>query len=178
MAGLCLGSQPVKAPWVKTPDPRVAIFGVNSNNLGNLTAVTNAMGHVGYYHLQSLANKLHVHRDVPVKIVALHHSPNIPEVSTAIRRKQRPLNALERQAHQIPQDERRALRLLCITHRVRLILHGHLHIAEDRRVNGFRIVGAPATTEPAKNDGRYQFYGFVVLGDGRRVNCRLHAVSV
>jgi len=177
VAGLRLCGQPTKLPWVRTPDPRVAVFGLSSNNLGNLTALSNAMGHVGYFQLQSLAEKLHVHRDVPVKIVVLHHSPNIPEESTAVKREQRPFSPLQRQAHQIPQDQRRALRLLCITHRVRLILHGHLHMAEDRRVGGIRIVGSCATTEPNK-DGQYQFYRFDVLGNGNRVSRKLCRVSV
>ena len=175
-AGLRLGGQPTKLPWVRTPDKRVAVFGLSSNNLGNLSAATNAIGEIGYYHLASLANKLHVHRDVPVKIVLLHHSPNIPGEKTALRRKQRSINVLERATHQIPQDQRRALRLLCITHRVRLILHGHLHMSENRRVGGIRIVGSGATTEPTK--GKYRFDSFVVSGTGKRMTRKQCAVSV
>jgi 3',5'-cyclic AMP phosphodiesterase CpdA len=137
VAGLRLGGQPTRLPWVQTPDPRVVVFGLSSNNLGNFSAATNAVGQIGYFHLQTLAEKLHVYRDVPVKIVLLHHSPNIPEEDTALKRGQRAFGVLERASHQIPQDQRRALRLLCITHRVRLILHGHLHMAEDRRVGVF-----------------------------------------
>ncbi len=175
VAGLRLGGQPAKLPWVRTPDPRVAVFGLNSNHLGNVTALTGAKGEIGYFHLASLASKLHVHRDVPVKIVLLHHSPNIPEDPTAVNRGQRPVGALERTSHQIPQDQRRALRLLCIAHRVRLILHGHMHTPEDRRVGGIRIVGTCATTEP--KDGQYRFYRFVVTGNGERVSRQLCSVS-
>ena len=46
-----------------------------------------------------------------------------------------------------------ALRLLCLVAGVRLIVHGHLHRHEDRRVNALRIVGAPASTEPRASAG-------------------------
>ncbi|MBN2023635.1 MAG: metallophosphoesterase [Pirellulales bacterium] len=175
-AGLRLGNQPTKLPWARSPDPRVAVFGLNSNNLGNFSAADNALGRIGYYQLQDLANKLHVHRDVPVKIVLLHHSPNIPEDRTAAQRGQRPTGPLGRATHQIPRDQRRALRLLCITHRVRLVLHGHMHVAEDRRVAGVHTVGARATTEP--DAGKYYFSTFVVLGEGHRVWRKPCAVRV
>lgn len=145
--GLQMGGQPTKFPWAFNPDPRVVVFGLNSNNLGNLTALSNAMGEIGYYQLKSLAGLLHKYRDVPVKVIALHHSPNIPEVETALRRGQKPFSLLDRECHQIPQDQRHALNLLCISQNVRLVVHGHLHAYEDRRVSGVRYIGAPASTE-------------------------------
>lgn len=178
--GLRLGDQPTAFPAVVTPDPRIAVFGLNSNNLGNLNVATNALGELGYYQLKSLAGKLHLHRHVPVKIVALHHSPNIPGPETARKRGQPPMSALDRLGHQIPQDQRRALLLLCIAHRVRLVVHGHLHLAESRTVSGIRIIGAPATTEPimAKNPpGGYQFCRYSVLGSGGRVKSELLTVT-
>lgn len=177
VAGLRLGHQPTKFPWARTPDPRVVVFGLNSNNLGNYSAITNALGKLGLYQLQGFADKLHVHRNVPVKIVLLHHSPNIPEDATAIRRGQRPLGPLQRRVHQIPEDQRRALRLLCISHRVRLILHGHLHLVEDRRVGGIRIVGSGASTEPDAG-GMCQFWTYDVLGNGGRVIRKRHTVQI
>ncbi|MBW1809257.1 MAG: metallophosphoesterase [Deltaproteobacteria bacterium] len=179
--GLKLGGQATRFPFVAQPDRRVVVFGVNSNNLGNLTILSNAMGKLGYYQLVSLASKLHKYRDVPVKIIALHHSPNIPQVATAKKRGQPPMSALSRKGHQIPQEQRQALRLLCITHRVRLLIHGHLHLAEDRRVSGVRIIGAPATTEPLPGKGSkraYQFYSYTVQGQGGRVRCELKTVTI
>lgn len=169
--GLRMGGQPVKFPWVHQPDPRVAIFGLNSNNLGNFSAIDNAMGHIGYYQLKDLAGLLHKHRDVPVKIIAMHHSPNIPEETTAIRRGQKPFSKLDRIGHQVPQDQRRALNLLCITHKVRLLLHGHLHMAEDRRITGVRYIGATSSTEPKPGKGRayLQFPVYTVSGENHRV---------
>ena len=180
IAGLTLGGQPVKFPWVVVPDPRIAVFGLNSNNLGNLTGASNALGDIGYYQLKSLASKLYQHRHVPVKIVALHHSPNIPEEATAVRRGQRPFGFAERLTHQLSEDDRHSVILLCVAHRVRLLIHGHLHMCEDRRITGVRIVGAPATTQPLDRSAAkklYQFFSYNVHGNGGRVHCALHTVG-
>jgi 3',5'-cyclic AMP phosphodiesterase CpdA len=169
--GLILGNQPCKFPWT-WPDSKkatVAVFSLNSSNLGCLTAATNALGDIGFYQLLALSSKLHTYRDVPVKIVALHHSPNIPEEDSEFTRL----------ASQIPAWERRSLRLLCVAHGVRLIVHGHLHRTENRRVNGIRIVGAPATTEPHTNGGQkpvYSFWTYKIAGKSNRVSCKLISI--
>ena len=100
--GLRLGSQPTKFPWAVRPDPRLVIFGLNSNNLGEFRITGAAGGELKYFDLERLAGLLNKHRDVPVKIVALHHSPNIPATETARRRGQKPLSKLERLALQNP----------------------------------------------------------------------------
>ncbi len=179
VAGLKLGRQPTKFPWVVQPDPRVVIFGLNSNNLGNLSSASNAMGEICYYQLKSLARKLYQHRDVPVKIIALHHSPNIPESDTARRRGQAAFSSIKRLAHQIPEEHRHGLMLLSVAHRVRLVMHGHLHLKEDRRITGIRIVGAPATTQPQRADGRqYGFFTYTVHGAGGRLRCKFCSVRI
>jgi len=165
--GLAMGGHPTRFPWAHQPDPRVVLFGLNSNNLGNFTAVTNGMGDIGYYQLKDFAALLHRHRDVPVKIVAMHHSPNIPQKETAIRRGQRPLPLLERIGHQVPQSQRQALNLLCVSHKVRLLLHGHLHMPEDRRITGVRYIGATSSTDPV--DGHLRFSTYRVSPDTRQV---------
>jgi len=178
----CDPGLPVRGfPVVALPDPRVVIFCLNSNFLGNLNVASNALGKVDYFQLMALASKMHRYREVPVKIVALHHSPNIPRGATARKRGQKPFSPLARFGHQVPEGQRRAIRLLCVTHRVRLLVHGHLHMAEDRRVGGVRIVGAPATTEPVavhKGGMDYQFFRFAVHGNGERVSTRLTTVTV
>ncbi|MBN2383378.1 metallophosphoesterase [bacterium] len=177
--GLKMGQQPVTFPWACQPDPRLVIFGLNSNNLGNLNVATNALGWLGYYQLKALASKLYQFRHIPVKIIALHHSPNIPAPETAHRRGYQTLSLLERLGHQIPQEHRHALLLLALTHRVRLLVHGHLHRAEDRKISGIRIVGAPATTEPIHDQLHgcgYRFYTYTVQGSGGRVRCQLRTV--
>lgn len=152
--GLQMGGQPTTFPWAYNPDPRVVVFGLNSNNLGNFTALSNAMGEIGYYQLKSLAGLLHKFNGVPVKIIVMHHSPNIPGADTAMKRGQKPFSLLEREGHQLPREQRHAIDLLCITHKVRLVLHGHLHMEEDRRVTGIRYIGAAATTDMVINNNK------------------------
>ena len=181
ITGLQIGHQPIKFPWVRVPDPRVAIFGLNSNNMGNFSAIDNAVGKIGHYQLVSFANKLHKHRNVPVKIVILHHSPNIPLPETMKKKYGRDPHMLNRLFLFIPQDQRRTLRLLCLSHRIRLIAHGHVHLDEDRRVNGIRIIGAPSTTEPAKIHGKkagYQFYRYIIKGKKPKLYPKLITIRV
>ena len=62
-----------------------------------------------------------------------------------------------------------------------LIVHGHVHLNEDRRVNGIRIIGAPPTTEPvgkAEDKKTYQFYTYTIQGKGGRVVPKLHNVNL
>jgi calcineurin-like phosphoesterase family protein len=177
--GLMLAGQPFEYPWAKVVEPRVVIFGLDTNNSGNLSPLDNAVGRIGSHQLQRFSELLAKHRDVPVKIVAIHHSPNIPEIATAIRRGQAPMPLIYRWTHQIPPEERRAFRHLCLAAKVRLVVHGHLHQAEDRRVNGLRIIGAPAATEPIDLNAKprqYRFYQYTVRGAGGRVDVELLTV--
>jgi 3',5'-cyclic AMP phosphodiesterase CpdA len=154
-AGLGQVGHAVESPRAEVlASGRVVLFGLDSSNPGNVSALTNAVGELGMPQLERLARLLRQHRDVPVKIVALHHSPNIPRAATARRRGLEVLDGVMRWGHEVPAADRRALRLLCVSHGVRLIVHGHLHRFEDRHVNGVRIVGAPASTEPATANGR------------------------
>jgi 3',5'-cyclic AMP phosphodiesterase CpdA len=179
--GLRMGGQRVHFPWAHPVDDRTVIFGLDSCNKGNLSAVTNAIGPLGFYQLEKFARLLYAHRDFPIKIVALHHSPNIPRNETLEKRGLLKMSRLERWGFEMPEEDRRTLRLLCLSHRVRLIVHGHLHRAEDRRVNGVRIIGSPATTQPAgaMSSRYYQFYMYWCWKDGRddRLHCRLCRVA-
>lgn len=178
-AGLKMGGQPAEFPWVRIVHPQIAVFGLNSNNLGNFSVVDNAMGQLDYNQLAKLARLLNKYQTVPVKIVALHHSPNIPDEETAKGRGIEPLSWLATQGHQVPKDKREALRLLCIAHHVRLVLHGHLHRAEDRRVDSVRMVGVGATTEPIDGNAGQIMYAiktYIVRGAGGRVDRRDHQV--
>ena len=179
--GLKIGNQPTKFPWLKILKNKVAVIGLNSNNLGNFGAFDNAMGELSYYQLLSFADILYRCRNVPVKIVALHHSPNIPKSATAKKRYGKDNYLLDRFLGYIPQNQRRALRLLCVSHKVRLIVHGHLHLAEDRYVNNVRIIGAPATTEPVKSrvsTKQYQFYTYTIRGNDNRVYYKLQKIMI
>ena len=173
--GLRMGHQKFTFPWDESPDPRVVVFGLNSNNLGNLTVMDNALGQVSYFQLVSLAGKLHKHEDVPVKIVALHHSPNIPGKGQDL------IEKIEAKSSEMQKGDRRALRLISLAQRVRLIVHGHTHKQRDRRVTGgIRIVGTNATTEPISKKGpkRYQFYTYTVRGEGGRVEPKIVTVTL
>ncbi|HNX51433.1 MAG TPA: metallophosphoesterase [Thermoanaerobaculaceae bacterium] len=154
-AGLALGGDAPARPWAEVlAGGRLVLFGLDSSHPGNVSALTNAVGELGMPQLERLARLLRQHHDVPVKLVALHHSPNIPRAATQQRRGLPVLKGPARWGQEVPAADRRALRLLCVSHGVRLIVHGHLHRFEDRRVNGVRIVGAPASTEPVAVDGR------------------------
>jgi predicted phosphodiesterase len=176
--GLGLGGPagPARFPWARVIQPgRIAVLGLDSNHAGNTSAVTNAVGLLGFLQLEALGRLLR-RRDVqacPVKLVALHHSPNLAE-----RRSPRE-DTLTRWGHEIPQAERRALRLMCALARVRLVLHGHMHAPDRRKVTGVTTLGAPASTQPAPGSaGVFQLWGHTVSGDPPRVRSRLHDLSL
>ena len=174
--GLALGGRPaLKYPWAAKINDLTAVFAIDSCNEGNPSALTCAVGSIGYRQLEGLARLLHKFREVKVKIVILHHSPNIPGNGTAARRGIETMSPFERWGMEMPAEDRRALRLLCVTHKVRLVLHGHLHRTEDRRVNGVRYIGAPASTQP-RDDGKYAFFTYDVTPSGSKVMVKLAAI--
>ncbi len=169
--GLAAGGQPTRFPWVeRLAGGRIALVGLNSANIGNRSGATNAIGRLGFFQLEALARLLRRERGTPVVIVALHHSPNIPANRTADVRRLARMSPVERWGMELSQPERRALRLLCLVAGVRLVVHGHLHRCEDRRVNALRIVGAPASTEPVADDhGAHLPYLAYEIGAAGRV---------
>jgi 3',5'-cyclic AMP phosphodiesterase CpdA len=179
-AGLAAGAQPTRFPWVEIlAGGRVALIGLNSANLGNRSGATNAIGRLGFYQLEALARVLRRVRQVPVVVVALHHSPNIPANRTADERHLARMSPVERWGMELAQPERRMLRLLCLIAGVRLVVHGHLHRFEDRRVNALRIVGAPAATEPLADDhGAHLPYLAYEIGASGRVRVARRSVAI
>ena len=176
VAGLRSCGQQTAYPWAQQRDERVVLFGLNSNNLGNFSAVDNALGTIGYRQLARLARLMAQFSHVPIKIVLLHHSPNIPGRRTEVSRGLEATTSLERLGHQLPREQRQALRLLCISQGVRLIAHGHLHRREDRRVDGVRIIGVSASTEPGPAR-QYEFAQYTVRGAPPRVFVKWCTVS-
>jgi 3',5'-cyclic AMP phosphodiesterase CpdA len=176
-AGLKRGLQPIRFPWVKVIRDRVAIFGLNSNNYGNWSPVDNAIGNIGEVQLNRLNLLLKKHKKIPVKIVALHHSPNIPGAFTAWRRKEKA--TIFPDVLELPQMQRRRLRQICRDNKVKCIVHGHVHIARDRRVQNLRIIGANAATEPDKNvtKKRYSITGLTIKGRKGRVYREVYKVG-
>jgi hypothetical protein len=103
----------------------------------------------------------------PCKLIALHHSPNIPGTATARRRGEKVTPFWQRQALQIDRVDRVGLRLLARTFGVKAILHGHTHDNLDRRVNNVRIIGTRDATVPnASGLLSYKQYAFYP-GSGR-----------
>lgn len=181
LTGLRMGSHPWQFPWewVNT-EKGVAVFGLNSNNMGNRWALNNALGILDYHQLSALACRLRKYDEIPVKIVALHHSPNIPEETTALRRGYEGLSERQRYFLEMREADRRALRLICAAGGVRMILHGHIHMNEHRMLNGVRISGTCATTEPVacSNQGiAYQFCSYRIAGSPPRIYRDLHSLA-
>ncbi len=150
--GLEMGKQPTAFPWAMTdPKRRIAFFGLNSNNEGNPTITSNAIGRLGFDQLYKLGRLIHEeYADIPLRIILLHHSPNIPERETSERRNEKPMPFFERKLMEMKENDRRQLRLLARIFRAKAILHGHTHDALNRSVNGTRMISAPPSTEPDK----------------------------
>jgi 3',5'-cyclic AMP phosphodiesterase CpdA len=179
--GLQIGNQSAQFPWVREYDKRVVIFGLNSNNLGNITFLSNAIGRIGHDQLVSFAEQLYMHRHTPVKIVVLHHGPHIMEQTDVKKGGRKLMGKLMLTGRRIPNRLQRILLLLCLSHGVQLIAHGHVHKAEDRIVNGVRIVGAPPTTQPIVRTNRrntYQFYTYTIHGHETRVHTKLEKITI
>ncbi|BBO86671.1 hypothetical protein DSCO28_72370 (plasmid) [Desulfosarcina ovata subsp. sediminis] len=167
-AGLAIGNcGALKYPCTIKLNDQIVVFAIDSCNKGNTTAITNAMGHIGYQQLERFARMLYKFRDIKVKMVVLHHSPNIPSNQTATKRGVEKMSELDRWGMEMPTEDRRALRLLCVAHKVRIVIHGHLHRAEDRRVNSVRYIGAPASTQPY--NGKFSFFTYEVTPSGAKV---------
>ena len=157
-SNLALIKQPTEYPWSVILDDehrRVLVVALDSNYSGNFSLADNAVGEIGQLQLDELDFILKKHSEpensrdyVPVRIVAMHHSPNLPRYETLVKRGILPKkNAVEklwakfngqviRWTHQIPKEERRRLREVCLKYHVRLIAHGHMHDEMNRRVNG------------------------------------------
>ena len=168
--GLSLGGQPMEFPWARADsDAGVLFLGLNSNNEGNTTITSNAIGKLGFEQLYKLGRMLHeVGGEPPVCIVLLHHSPNIPQRATSLRRGEKPLPFLERTLLKMDEDDRRQLRLLCRVFKVKAILHGHTHDALNRCVNSVRMISAPPSTEPGA-DGRLHYLIHTIHPDSKRL---------
>jgi len=179
--GLRIGNHGTQFPWVRQFDKRVVIFGLNSNNLGNISVLSNAMGRLGHPQLLSFAEQLCAHREAAVKIVVLHHSPSILEKTGDKKVRGKLMSRLLFTGRRIARSQQRVLLLLCLSHGVQIIAHGHAHKAEDRTVYGVRIVGAPSTTQPVFKTGTrnvYQFFTYTIHGHHGRVDTKLQRIQV
>ena len=181
LSGLKIGNHEAKFPWARVFDKRVVVFGLNSNNLGNFTVFSNSMGRIGHDQLLSFAERLYEYRDIPVKLVVLHHCPNITKKTIFREQTRKLVGRLARVWLHIPKSQRRTLQLLCLSHGVKVIAHGHSHKAQAHIVNGVCIVGAPPTTEPISAiNGKnvYQFYTYTICDRNSLVDTNLRTIQV
>ena len=89
-------NQPQDYPWsviVDKKERRVMVIGIDTNHSGHYGLVDNAVGRIGETQLEKLELLLKKHsiktdtaNFIPVKIIALHHSPNLPKYETLVRR--------------------------------------------------------------------------------------------
>jgi 3',5'-cyclic AMP phosphodiesterase CpdA len=151
-AGLEKGRQRRRLPYVRTfADGTVGVFAVDSVNAGNFNLIDNAVGRIGFNQLSKLGELLRQNGEIPCKLMALHHSPNIPQSATSKRRGEKATPFWQRAALQLDRVDRVGLRLLARTFEVKAILHGHTHDNLDRRVGGVRIIGTRDATVPQKS---------------------------
>lgn len=165
-------------PWVKIIEKgRIAIIGIDSNNAGNTSAADNAIGRIGTVQTRKLVRLLR-RPDVAgcaAKILLMHHSPNIPRTRPGAEH----YGPLSRWGHEVPEVDRVSLRHLCALGGVRLIAHGHLHRSDDRQLDGVRLIGAPATTQPKpRTKHTYQAWSYTVHGSSGRIRAELADVSL
>lgn len=162
-AGLEKGRQRRKLPYVRFfAGGSIGVFAVDSVNAGNFNLIDNAVGRIGFDQLAGLGRLLDEHAGVPCKLIALHHSPNIPASATSKRRGEKATPFWQRAALQLDRADRVALRLLARVFGVKAILHGHTHDNLDRRVNNVRIIGTRDATVPNRTGllsyKQYTFY--------------------
>ncbi len=161
-AGLRSGGQKNKFPYVRTfCDGEIGVFCVDSVNAGNFNVLDNAVGVLGFDQLYKLGQLMRHHESIRCKLIALHHSPNIPKRSTSRRRGESSTPFWLRPTMQLKHVDRVGLRLLARTFEVKAILHGHTHDNLDRRVNSMRIIGTGDSTVTRKSGLlNYKLYSY------------------
>jgi len=151
-AGLEKGRQRRRLPYLRLfAGGTVGVYAVDSVNAGNFNLIDNAVGRIGFNQLSKLGGLLRENSEIPCKLIALHHSPNIPHTATSKRRGEKATPFWQRAALQLDPVDRVGLRLLARTFEVKAILHGHTHDNLDRRVGGVRIIGTRDSTVPQKS---------------------------
>jgi 3',5'-cyclic AMP phosphodiesterase CpdA len=151
-AGLEKGRQRRRLPYLRTfADGAIGVFAVDSVNAGNFNLIDNAVGRIGFNQLAALGDLLKENAEIPCKLIALHHSPNIPQSATSKRRGEKATPFWQRAALRLDRVDRVGLRLLARLFEVKAVVHGHTHDNLDRRVDGVRIIGTRESTVPLKS---------------------------
>jgi len=175
-AGLEKGRQRRRLPYLRTfAGGDVGVFAVDSVNAGNFNLIDNAVGRIGFNQLAELGGLLRDNMTVPCKLIALHHSPNIPNSATSKRRGEKATPFWQRAALQLERVDRVGLRLLARTFEVKAILHGHTHDNLDRRVSGVRIIGTRDATVP-QNSGLLSYKMYRYYPDSKILKASINRV--
>jgi 3',5'-cyclic AMP phosphodiesterase CpdA len=161
-AGLDKGRQRKRLPYLRTfAGGAIGVFAVDSVNAGNFNLIDNAVGRIGFDQLAALGGLLKSNPEIPCKLIALHHSPNIPHSATSKRRGEKATPFWQRAALQLDRVDRVGLRLLARTFEVKAVVHGHTHDNLERRVGGVRIIGTRESTVPLQSGLlTYKHYSF------------------
>jgi 3',5'-cyclic AMP phosphodiesterase CpdA len=176
-AGLEKGRQRRRFPYCRTfADGAIAVFAIDSVNSGNFNLIDNAVGRIGFDQLAALGAELRTNTDVPCKLIALHHSPNIPKSATSRRRGEKALPFWQRAALQLDRVDRVGLRLLARTFGAKAILHGHTHDNLDRRIAGVRIIGTCDATVP-RSSGLLSYKHYVYYPKSNILKASINRVS-
>ena len=151
-AGLEKGRQRKRLPYVRlfAGDRSASLPSTASTPATSTSSTTRSAASVSTSS-RSSACCLRENSEIPCKLIALHHSPNIPLAATSKRRGEKATPFWQRAALQLDRVDRVGLRLLARTFEVKAILHGHTHDNLDRRVGGVRIIGTRDATVPQKS---------------------------
>lgn len=140
--GLSICKQKKTFPWVELRSyNRLAIFSINSNNMGNAGILDNALGVISKEELKKfeiLLQEAEKNISIKIKILLIHHSPILKNESYPLHSKMDKIASA-------------SLLDLCKKYNVNMILHGHLHEDRNRKIGRIKIIGAPASTEPISN---------------------------
>ena len=140
---LARGRQPSTFPWARVFDNRLAVFGLNTNVGGAAPLLTNSIGYVSGDDLNRLQQLFEAHKNVPAKVLLMHHRGYVPRSVERMWRDRFQSDA-EAAAFYEQKRNRCRLRLLAKEYGVSAIFFGHIHFLEDVRRDGLRIVGCPA----------------------------------
>lgn len=165
--GLQMGGQHTSFPWYeKFFRNKIAVFGLNSNYVGNEHAIDNGLGMFNKNQLSLLDELLKENVKVSSKIVLVHHSPHIIE------------GEMGRFHLEMTQADRDTLQAICLKNSVKLILHGHLHRNMDRKIKTLKIIGAPASTQPLIGTNTVNIRSFNIGKISNRITPQFNTVDL
>lgn len=162
---LAQGRQPHTFPWARVFANHLAVFGLNTNVGGTAPLLTNSIGYVSGGDLDRLQRLFEAHKNVPAKVLLMHHRGYVPRSVERMWRNRFQSKAEAAAFHEQKRNRRR-LRLLAKEYSVAAIFFGHIHFLEDVRRDGVRIIGCPAALGLESPDAVF-LHCQIVLPPGR-----------